>query len=106
MTERYRIIIVPSASQDLISICMHIESQSPQNAAAVAQRILSAIDGLAILPYRFRVHESRSDRAKTVRSMPSPRSSFIIASMTRGRRFASSPSATEVNDNRGGSGRE
>ena len=76
MPERYRIIILPSASDDLTRICTYIEKDSPQNASAVAQRLLDAVDGLEILPHRFRIHEHRKDAAKTVRSMPVP--PFIV----------------------------
>jgi plasmid stabilization system protein ParE len=74
--DQYRVIILPAAADDIVSICSFIERDSSQNAAAVAQQILDAIDGLEILPHRFRVHESRADPAKAVRSMPVP--PFIV----------------------------
>jgi plasmid stabilization system protein ParE len=76
LPERYRVIIPPKASNDLVEICAYIEQDSPQNAASVAQMILDAIDSLDILPHRFKVHEHRRDPAKTVRSMPVP--PFIV----------------------------
>jgi plasmid stabilization system protein ParE len=72
MPEHYRIRVMLRASNDLLRICTYIEQSSPQNAAAVAQELLDAIDALEILPYRYKVHESRKDPAKTVRSMPVP----------------------------------
>ena len=63
---------MPRASNDIVGICTYIEQSSPQNAAAVARELLDAIDALDILPYRYKVHESRRDPAKTVRSMPVP----------------------------------
>ena len=69
---RYRIRIMPRAAEDIACICAYIEQDSPQNAAAVAQDLLDAIDALGILPHRYKVHEHRTDPAKTVRSMPVP----------------------------------
>jgi plasmid stabilization system protein ParE len=63
---------MPRASNDLGGICTYIEQSSSQNTAAVAQQLLDAIDALEILPYRYKVHESRKVSAKTVRSMPVP----------------------------------
>jgi plasmid stabilization system protein ParE len=76
MPDRYRIRIMPRASNAIVAICTRIERDSPQNAAAVAQKLLDAIDSLDILPRRFKVHEHRKDPAKTVHSMPVP--PFII----------------------------
>lgn len=72
MPERYRVRITPRAANDLIGICTYIERDSPQNAASVAQELLDAIDSLSLFPYRYKVHESRKDPAKTVHSMPVP----------------------------------
>lgn len=72
MPDRYSVIILPRAADDLASICSYIEQRSPQNAALVAQRLISAVDALDILPRRYKVHEHRKDPAKTVHSMPVP----------------------------------
>jgi plasmid stabilization system protein ParE len=69
---RYRIILLPRASNDIAAICSYIEQDSPQNAAIVAQSLMDAIDALEILPHRYRVHEHRRDPALTVRCMPVP----------------------------------
>jgi len=72
LPDRYSVIILPRAADDLASICSYIEQRSPQNAALVAQRLISAVDALDILPRRYKVHEHRKDPAKTVHSMPVP----------------------------------
>ena len=76
MPDRYRIIILPAAADDLVAICPYIERDSPQNAALVAQRLIDAVDSLTVLPRRYKVHEHRKDRAKDVHSMPVP--PFIV----------------------------
>jgi plasmid stabilization system protein ParE len=76
LADRYHVIILPRAFDDIFAICAYIERDSPQNAASVAQRILDSIDSLDFLPRRYRVHEHRSDPAKTVHAMPMP--PFII----------------------------
>ena len=72
MPDRYSVIILPRAADDLAGICSYIEQRSPQNAALVAQRLISAVDSLDILPRRYKVHDHRKDPAKTVHSMPVP----------------------------------
>ena len=76
MPDRYRIIILPSAADDLVAICGYIERESPQNATLVARRFIDAVDSLSVLPRRYKVHEHRKDRAKNVHSMPVP--PFIV----------------------------
>jgi plasmid stabilization system protein ParE len=76
MADRYHIRAMPRASSDIVSICSHIEKDSPQNAAKVAKVLLDAIDSLEIFPHRYKVHEHRKDPAKTVHSMPVP--PFIV----------------------------
>ena len=76
MPDRYRIRTMPRASKDIVGICSHIETQSPQNAANVAQVLLVAIDSLERFPHRYKVHEHRKEPAKTVRSIPVP--PFIV----------------------------
>lgn len=76
MADRFRIIILPKASRDIVSICSYIEQHSPQNASSVAQQIVNAIDSLDFLPARYKVHEHRVDPAKTVHALPVP--PFII----------------------------
>ncbi|HEY7119200.1 MAG TPA: type II toxin-antitoxin system RelE/ParE family toxin [Tepidisphaeraceae bacterium] len=76
MVDRYRIRMMPRASNDIVGICTYIEQRSPQNAAIVAKRLLDAIDSLEILPHRYKIHEHRKDTAKTVHAMPVP--PFIV----------------------------
>jgi addiction module RelE/StbE family toxin len=76
MPEHYRIIITPRASTDIRSIFAYIEQDSPQNAVAIAQALLDAVDSPGLLPHRYRVHEHRTDSAKTVHAMPVP--PFIV----------------------------
>lgn len=76
MPERYRVRITPRAADALAEICAFIERSSPQNAAEVAQRLIDAIDSLALFPQRYRVHEHRKEPTKTVHAMPVP--PFIV----------------------------
>lgn len=76
MAERYRIIILPEASADIEGIFHYIEQNSPQNAAAVARKLVGAIDSLALLPHRCKVHVSHRTPERVVRSIPV--SPFII----------------------------
>ncbi|HEY1684747.1 MAG TPA: type II toxin-antitoxin system RelE/ParE family toxin [Tepidisphaeraceae bacterium] len=60
MPQGHRIIITREALADLEKIAAYIRQQSPQNAAAVSEVVLGAIDSLAFLPARFkRVGKSR-----------------------------------------------
>ena len=64
MAERFRVIISDEALADLEGIASYIRQQSPQNAAAVAERLLNAIDSLDFMPNRFR-QAGRSRRRET-----------------------------------------
>jgi plasmid stabilization system protein ParE len=72
MSDGYHVTIMPRASDDIIRICEHIERDSPQNAATVAQVLLDAIDSLDQFPSRYKVHGSKRDPVHLVRSMPVP----------------------------------
>jgi plasmid stabilization system protein ParE len=76
MPDHYHVVIQPRASRDIISICIYIEQDSPQNAAQVAGEIIAAIDSLEFLPYRHKVNVSNRDPARVVRSMSVP--PFIV----------------------------
>ncbi len=76
MPDHYRVRITPRASCDIVGICTYIEQDSPRNAASVTQELLDAIDPLEVFPHRYKVHEHRRDRAKTVHAMPVP--PFIV----------------------------
>ena len=72
MTQRYRVIILPRAADDLVALCGYIEQDSAQNAASVAQRLLASFYSLQVLPHRYKVHVRRKDPAQSVHSMPVP----------------------------------
>jgi toxin ParE1/3/4 len=60
MAQAHGIILTQEALADLERIAGYIRQQSPQNAAAVSEAILSAIDSLSSMPARFkRVGKSR-----------------------------------------------
>jgi len=69
MGKHYRIIIMPEASSDLISIFEFVESASPQNARELAKRLFDAIDSLEWFPHRNRVHRSAKRPSRIVHSM-------------------------------------
>jgi plasmid stabilization system protein ParE len=55
MADRYTVRISKRALSDLQSIVEYIFENSPQNAAGVADRLLTAMSGLDRMPTRFRV---------------------------------------------------
>jgi plasmid stabilization system protein ParE len=60
MPNTFRAILTKEALADLEGIAEYIRQRSPQNAVAVADAILNAIDSLAYMPSRFkRVGKSR-----------------------------------------------
>src|SRR5437868_10471778 len=70
MTEAYRLIISPEASDNLRALNKYIAYDSPQNAARMVERILRAIDKLKQFPHRT-VLERQSKKVKhPVRSLP------------------------------------
>ena len=101
----YRVIVLPRAFSDLDAILDYIGKHSPQNAAAMVDRLLQSMQGLTALPHRYKVHERRKDRPTRCGPCRSRRTSCTTASMTRRGRFESSPSATAAAGNRGGSHR-
>jgi len=66
----YRIRITPRALADIEGIFNYIRLHSPQNAATMTRKLLDAIDGLEILPYRFDAPRMGSVRGRQTRSMP------------------------------------
>jgi len=70
MTQRYRIIVLARAFSELDDIIDYIAKRSPQNAAAVIDRLWEAMQSLSEFPHRFKVHAHHRDRAKIVHSMP------------------------------------
>jgi len=69
MPDSYRIIIKPSAAQDLQQIHEYIEKHSPQNAADVARKILREIDELQQLPHRYPIYEGHLHANEEIRRM-------------------------------------
>jgi plasmid stabilization system protein ParE len=68
--------MTPRASADLEDIFLYIEKESPQNAAAVAARLISAVDSLEILPHRNVIYTGKHSLSEPVRRMPVP--PFIV----------------------------
>jgi plasmid stabilization system protein ParE len=76
MLDTHRVIVTADALRDLEEIARFIRERSPQNAAAVAEAILGAIDSLAFMPRRFRrVGKSRKQGSIVHASVVRP---FII----------------------------
>jgi len=69
MTDTHRVIITAEALSDLEGIARYIRQDSPQNAAAVAERVLKAIDSLGFMPGRFRRAGRSRKRGSTIRAM-------------------------------------
>lgn len=72
MQPTHRVLIAPRALADLEEVFEYIRQDSPQNAARFIGRLIDAIDGLNILPYRFNVPRNGLVRGRQVRSMPVP----------------------------------
>ena len=61
--DTYRVILTGDALTDLERICDCVREDSPQNAATIAESILTATDSLAFMPGRYkRVGTSLSRR--------------------------------------------
>jgi toxin ParE1/3/4 len=76
MPSQYRVIYSPRASTDLHAISATIEKDSPQNAAAVMQQIVDAIDSLNFLSRRHPVASGARNKKGETRVMPV--SSYLI----------------------------
>jgi plasmid stabilization system protein ParE len=99
MRDTHRVIITAEALADLADLAGHIRQHSPQNAAAVARRILNAIDALASMPKRYKV-VGRSRKHGT------PIHSMVVRPFTVYYRVQSSPEAVYVLNVRHGSRRQ
>ena len=53
MADTHRVILTANALSELESIARYIHQFSPENAVAVSENILGAIDSLAFMPTRF-----------------------------------------------------
>jgi plasmid stabilization system protein ParE len=69
MVERYRVEVMAEAATDLTRIFDYIEKDSPQNAASVLTSIFDAVDSLDHFPHRCKIHLSRRDPTRIIRSM-------------------------------------
>jgi plasmid stabilization system protein ParE len=69
MPDTHRVILTTDALRDLECIAQYIRRDSPQNAAAVAQTVLEAIDSLALMPGRSRRVGKSRKRGSPVHAM-------------------------------------
>ena len=72
MPQHYRVLMMPEAAADLTGIFDHVERDSPQNARALVEALIDAIDSLTHFPHRYKVHRTARDPNRVVRSMPAP----------------------------------
>jgi plasmid stabilization system protein ParE len=70
MPTSYKILMYRRPSKDLQRIFAHIAKDSSQNASAMVDRILTAIDGLKGFPHRTIVEADNPDAP--LRSLPVP----------------------------------
>jgi plasmid stabilization system protein ParE len=76
MAPTYRIVILPEAGSDVSAIHDFITKDSPQNAIAVARRLIASIDSLRQSPQRCKIHVPSRIAERVVRAMSDP--PFII----------------------------
>lgn len=69
MAEEYRVILSADALADLEGIARYIRDRSPQNAPVVAEKILDAIDSLAVMPRRFKQVGGSRKRGSAIHAM-------------------------------------
>lgn len=72
MAPVYRIRFTPHAAEQLQEIFNYIEQDSQDRASRMIGRLLTAIDALEQLPYRYKVLEDVDTSGAEVRSMPVP----------------------------------
>lgn len=70
MSEPYRIVVSPEASDDLQSLYAFIAQDSPGNADRMVDRILLAIETLKSFPHRTVVEHTSPRLRHPVRSLP------------------------------------
>ena len=70
MPEIYHVRITPRALKDLEGIFDYIAQDSPQSAAGMIRKLIDAIDSLNLMPYRYDVPRTGSQRGRQIRSMP------------------------------------
>jgi toxin ParE1/3/4 len=70
MPSDYRIILATRVVSDLQGIFDHIAAESPQNAAKVVNRVLTALEGLKAFPHRTVVVKQPLRLKNPIRSLP------------------------------------
>ena len=70
MPDAYRVVISTRVSEELQSIYHHIAQDSPQNAAAVVERLLEGMDSLEAFPHRYPVVSAKRKPRHETRLMP------------------------------------
>jgi plasmid stabilization system protein ParE len=76
MEQRWRIVMSPESGGDLEAIYQRIARDSALNAQQMCKRILEAIEGLAILPFRAVYQRTSKKLNMPVRALPVP--PFVI----------------------------
>jgi toxin ParE1/3/4 len=70
MPPTYRVTLTAQVAVHLDEIFSYIEKDSPQNAARMIGRLLDAMEGLDMLPHRYKVVSNSDAVGDEVRSMP------------------------------------
>ena len=70
MPASYTVHITPEAQADLNGIFAYISEDTPRNAQRLINKLLEEIDGLNMLPYRYRPPRTGRKQSEFVRSMP------------------------------------
>jgi len=76
MPRIYRVIILPTAFDDLDGIFDFIKLNSPQNAARVVNLLYTAAHSLDQFPHRYKIHRRAKRASNAIRPMPVP--PFVI----------------------------
>ena len=72
MSEPYRIIMSSESAADLKSLHAYISLDSPDSAAKMVERILTAIESLKLFPHRTVAQHTSRGLRQAVRSVPVP----------------------------------
>ncbi|MBC7782406.1 MAG: type II toxin-antitoxin system RelE/ParE family toxin [Burkholderiales bacterium] len=70
MQPSFRLIIANKAATDLERIFAYIRNDSPTQAAAMVERILSGVESLKVLPHRTIVQGQPTSAKPPIRSLP------------------------------------
>ena len=66
----YRVNLTLDVADKLEEIFTYIKQDSPENAARMVERLLAAMEGLNILPHRYKVVANSAEVGEEIRSMP------------------------------------